>query len=148
MISNYNEVMDSNDVISLISKIRGKINRFIVSELSKQGIDGIVTSHGDIIFALFKKSRLTMAEIAERIGRDKSTITALVDKLVRLGYVVKERDTEDTRVVYVSLTNRGNELKPIFEAISAEILTVFYLDISKKEKEELISILNRIYKNF
>jgi MarR family transcriptional regulator, organic hydroperoxide resistance regulator len=140
--------MNTKDVISLISKIREKINRLIVSEMTKNGIDGIVTSHGDIINALFKKPRLTMAEIAERIGRDKSTVTALVDKLVRLGYMTKERDTEDTRVVYVTLTHKGNELKPIFDAISREILDVFYLDISEKEKEELLRILNKIYSNF
>lgn len=140
--------MNIKNVISLISKIREKVNRFIVSEMSKCGIEGIVTSHGDIIYALFKKPRLTMAEIADKIGRDKSTVTALVDKLVRLGYVAKERDTADTRVVYVTLTHKGNELKPIFEAISSEILDVFYLDISEKEKEELIRILNKIYNNF
>ena len=140
--------MNSKDVISLISKIREKSNRFIVSEMSKHGIDGIVTSHGDIIYALIKKPRLTMAEIADKIGRDKSTVTALVDKLVRLGHVTKERDTEDTRVVYVALTQKGNELKPIFEAISAAVLDILYLDISEKEKEDLIRILNKINKNF
>jgi DNA-binding MarR family transcriptional regulator len=140
--------MNTRDVISLISKIREKGNRLIVSEMYKHGIDGIVTSHGDIIYALFKKPRLTMAEIAEKIGRDKSTVTALVDKLVRLRFVTKERDTEDTRVVYVTLTQKGNELKPIFDAISSEILDVFYKDISENEKEELIRILNKIYNNF
>lgn len=140
--------MNTTDVISLISKIREKVNRLIVLEMSKHGIEGIVTSHGDIINALFKKPRLTMAEIAEKIGRDKSTVTVLVDKLVRFGYVTKERDTEDTRVVYVTLTQKGHELKPIFEAISRELLDVFYLDISEKEKEELCKILNKIYNNF
>jgi DNA-binding MarR family transcriptional regulator len=140
--------MNTKNVISLISKTRGKINRFIASEMSRQGIDDIATSHGDIIYALYKKPRLTMAEIAQKIARDKSTVTALVDKLVRFGYVTKERDTEDTRVVYVTLTTKGNELKPIFEAISSEVLDVLYLDISEKEKEELIRILNKIYNNF
>lgn len=140
--------MNTKDVISLISKIREKVNRFIVSEMLKHGIDGIVTSHGDIIYALLKAHRLTMAEIAEKIGKDKSTVTALVDKLVRLGYVTKERDTEDTRVVFVALTQKGNELKPMFEEISNDILDVLYLGISENEKEELIRILNKIYNNF
>ena len=140
--------MNTKDAISLISKIREKSNRFIVSEMLKHGIDSIVTSHGDIIYALFSRPRLTMAEIADKIGRDKSTVTALVDKLVRLGYVTKERDTEDTRVVYVALTQKGIELKPIFETISSEVLEVFYSNISEKEKEELIRILNKINNNF
>jgi MarR family transcriptional regulator, organic hydroperoxide resistance regulator len=140
--------MNPNDIISLISKIREKVNRRIISEMEAHGIEYIVTSHGDIIHALFGKSKMTMAEIASKIGRDKSTVTALVDKLVKLGYVVKERDTADTRIIYVTLTDKGYELKPVFEKISKEVLAVFYEGISEKEKEELFDLLNRIYKNF
>lgn len=140
--------MNRKDVISLISKIRDKSNRYIVSEMLKRGIDDIATSHGDIIYSLFKKPRLTMAEIAGKIDRDKSTVTALVDKLVRLGYVTKERDLEDSRVVYVALTQKGYGLKPVFEEISEKILDVFYLNISEEEKEELVRILNKINGNF
>lgn len=140
--------MNTRDAISLISKIREKSNKLIETEMSQNGIEGIVTSHGDIIYALFKNERMTMAEIANKIGRDKSTVTALIDKLVKLGYVIKERDTEDTRVVYVTLTKKGYELEPIFEAVSAKLLEVFYLGISEEEKEELTKILNKIYSNF
>jgi MarR family transcriptional regulator, organic hydroperoxide resistance regulator len=139
--------MKTKDVISLISKIREKVNRLIITEMEQNGIEGIVTSHGDIINALYKKPRMTMAEIADKIGKDKSTVTALIDKLVKLEYVTKIRDTEDTRVVYVELTGKGNDLKPIFEAISETLLTVFYLDVSENEKEELLRILTKIYSN-
>jgi DNA-binding MarR family transcriptional regulator len=140
--------MKAQDIISLISKIREKSNRFIVSEMSKHGINNIATSHGDIIYSLLMKPRLTMAEIADKIGKDKSTVTALVDKLVRLGYVTKERDSEDTRVVSVSLTQKGTQLRPIFDTISKEVLDLLYFGISENEKEELIRILNKINSNF
>lgn len=141
-------LMNTRDVISLISKIRQKVNGFIISEISKNGIDGIVVSHGDIIYTLFEKKKLTMAEIAHKISKDKSTVTALVDKLVRLGYVTKERDTEDTRVVYVTLTPEGRELEPIFEAISCKVLELFYLNITEEEKEDLFRILSKVENNF
>jgi DNA-binding MarR family transcriptional regulator len=140
--------MKTRDAISLISKIREKVNRLIEAEMFRNGLDGIVTSHGDIMYALFNKPRMTMAEIASRIDRDKSTVTALIDKLVKLGYVMKERDTQDTRVVYVTLTGRGRELEPIFEAISARVLDTFYSGVSEDEKEELAKILSKIYGNF
>ncbi|WP_028530978.1 MarR family winged helix-turn-helix transcriptional regulator [Paenibacillus sp. HW567] len=140
--------MKTRDAISLISKIREKVNRLFVEEMSSSGIDGIVTSHGDIIYALYNKPKMSMAEIADKIGRDKSTITALVDKLVKLEYVAKEKDTKDTRVVYVTLTSKGEALKPVFEAISAKVLGVFYLHVSETEKKELTRILNKIYMNF
>lgn len=141
-------VMKTRDAISFISKIREKVNKLIEAEMSQKGLNGIVTSHGDIIYALLQTPRMTMAEIANKIGRDKSTVTALIDKLVKLGYVVKERDSQDTRVVYVALTNTGRDLEPIFEAISAKVLAVFYSDVSENEKENLTKILSKIYNNF
>ena len=140
--------METRDAISLISKIREKTNRFIVSQMAKHEMDGMVASHGDIIYALYRTPRLTMAEIAKKIGKDKSTVTALVEKLVRLGYLTKERDNEDTRVVYVALTSKGQELKPAFEAISSQLLDVFYAGVAEEEQEELLRILQKIYRNF
>lgn len=140
--------MKTRDVISLISKIRQKVNGLIVSELSRNGIEGLAVSHGDILYALFQKQRMTMAEIAGRIARDKSTVTALIDKLVKQGYVMKERDSEDTRVVYVTLTPKGQELAPLFEAISGKLLETFYTDITEEEKQELLRILSKIDDNF
>ncbi|MBP1756661.1 MAG: transcriptional regulator, MarR family [Firmicutes bacterium] len=139
--------MRTRDAISYISKIREKVNRLIEAEMTGNGLEGIVTSHGDIIYALLNQQKMTMAEIAHSIGRDKSTVTTLIDKLVKLGYVVKERDTTDTRVVYVTLTDRGTELKPIFEAISNKVLGTFYDGISENERQELARILDKIYHN-
>lgn len=143
LISNYNPCMETRDVISLISRIREKVNRFIIQEMVKQGVDGIGTSHGDIIYALLHKHRLTMAELSTKIHKDKSTVTALVDKLVRLGLVMKERDKEDTRYVFVALTDKGRELETVFEAISAQMLEQFYRNVSEQEKEALLSILKK-----
>lgn len=148
LVSNYNEPMKTRDAISTISKIKHKIDGFIISELSSQGIEGIVVSHGDILYALFQKEKLTMAEIAGKIDKDKSTVTALVNKLVQYGYVSKERDTEDARVIYVALTAMGKRLEPSFDAISKKVLDVFYKDFSEEEKEVLFRLLSKIEKNF
>lgn len=140
--------MDTTDIISLISRVKEKVNRFIIAKMLENGIEGIVTSHGDIIYALFSRQKMTMAEIAEKIDRDKSTVTALVNKLVQFGYVTKERDTLDTRVIYAELTEKGKELKPVFDLISREVLEEFYFNITEEEKKELFRILEKIYNNF
>lgn len=140
--------METRDVISLTARIREKVNRFIEFELTKHGLEGIGTSHGDIIYALLQTPRLMMADISKRINKDKSTVTALVDKLVRLGYATRERDQGDARVVYVALTPKGRDLEPVFEQISRQMLDVFYANIAEQEKEELLRILIKIDKNF
>ncbi|WP_244159163.1 MarR family winged helix-turn-helix transcriptional regulator [Paenibacillus polysaccharolyticus] len=148
MISNYITSMKTRDAVSLISKIKEKTSRFILTEMTAQGIHDLATSHGDIIYALYNHRRMTMAEIAKKIRKDKSTVTALVDKLVRTGYVAKERDTGDSRIVHVALTAKGEALQPIFEDISQRLLDTFYTDVTDVEKNELLRILIKIHDNF
>ena len=140
--------METKDIISLISKVRENANRFITNEMDSWGIKGLVPSHGDILVALLKNEKLTMKELAEKIDKDKSTVTALVDKLIKQGYVEKTRDIEDNRVVFVTLTEKGKALKPMFDAISQELLSIVYKDISQNEKEELVKTLTKIKNNF
>ncbi|MGQ8872736.1 MarR family winged helix-turn-helix transcriptional regulator [Paenibacillus sp. TSA_86.1] len=140
--------MKTRDAVSLISKIKEKTSRFILNEMAAEGINDLATSHGDIIYALYNHQRLTMAEIAKNIRKDKSTVTALIDKLVRTGYVVKERDATDSRIVHVALTTKGEALKPVFEDISERLLDTFYANITGDEKKELLRILIKIYDNF
>ena len=140
--------MEAKDIISLISKIKESANGFITSEMDKWGVKGLATSHGDILDALLRSEKLTMKELADKISRDKSTITALVDKLIKHGYVEKTRDISDNRVVFVTLTEKGKELKPMFEKISQELLSRVYTGISQNEREELIKTLKKIKNNF
>lgn len=140
--------MGTGDIISLISKIRESANKFITDEMDKWGAKGLVPSHGDILSALLKHERLTMKEIADKIGRDKSTVTVLVNKLIDQGYIEKTRDIEDNRVVFVSLTEKGRELKPMFDSISKDLLSIVYKGVSEDEKEELLTILRKIKNNF
>lgn len=140
--------MNERDIISLISKVRENANSFIIVQMEAWGIKGLVTSHGDILCELFENDKLAMKDLTERIGRDKSTVTVLVDKLLKQGYVEKARDDEDNRIVFVTLTEKGKELKPMFETISKELIATAYNEISQEEKERLIETLTKIKNNF
>ena len=48
-----------------------------------------------------------MSETAGRLGITTGTLTVAVDRLVRKGYVDRNRDTKDRRVVRIHLTRRG-----------------------------------------
>ncbi len=135
------------DTISLISRIRENANKFICKELETSGITGIVPSHGDIMAVLFKSHKCTMKELAANIRRTKATLTVLVDKLEKIGYVKREKSSQDSRVTYITLTKKGLDLKPVFEDISKKLNNLVFTDISEKEGETLHKILEKINKN-
>ena len=53
------------EMLSLVSKIHEKGNRFIVEELKKNGAKGLVPSHGDILVCLYNQDKMTMKDIAD-----------------------------------------------------------------------------------
>lgn len=148
LISNYTKSVKTDHVIQLISSIRGKAYKYILDELRANHIRGIVPSHGSIMYELFKDKKLSMKALAERIDRDKSTVTSLVQKLMKMGYVKKIKDESDYRVTYIVLTTKGKELEPVFNDISKKVIKRFYAGITEEEKKAIIGILERIHKNW
>ena len=147
LMSNYTAAMKTDHVIALILTIRDKANKLIHRELRSRNICGLAPSHGAILFELLQSETIPMMEIAKRINRDKSTVTALVKKLMDLGYLEKIKDPSDSRVTLVRLTKKGRELKPNFKNISKVLLKRVYKNHSTQEKEAIISGLERLLKN-
>ena len=133
-------------ILSLISKIHEKGNRFIINELKNSGAEGLVPSHGDILVCLYKNSKMTMKDIANCIHRTKPTVTVLVDKLEKLGYLKREASVEDNRSTNIVLTQKGEDFKVIFEKISKELNKMLYKNLSPEESELIEKLLKKILK--
>ena len=140
--------MSGGNAIALISRIREKANRLIVSELEDHGIRGIVPSHGDILNVLFVEKRCTMNELAKKIHRTKPNVTVLIDKLVEYGYVKKEKSADDNRVTYITLMDKGENLRPVFLSISTKMNKIVYGRLSPGEAEALEQALQGINDRF
>jgi DNA-binding MarR family transcriptional regulator len=53
---------------------------------------------------------LSLRDLSERMYLHPSTITGVVDRLEKKGYVARKRDQVDRRVIYVELTAEGRKL--------------------------------------
>ena len=134
------------EMLSLVSKIHEKGNRFIVEELKNNGAEGLVPSHGDILVCLYKNGKMTMKDIANSIHRTKPTVTVLVNKLEKLGYIKREASDEDNRSTNIVLTQKGEDFKVIFEKISNELNKMLYKNLSPEESELIEKLLRKVIK--
>ena len=132
--------MQYSAIFSHASRLRESGNRFILAELEKAGLGDIVPSHGDILVRLLSCEACNMSELARQVRRTKSTVTTLVEKLERNGYVLRMPDPEDSRGVLVRLTDKGRALEPAFEAISNGLQRL----ITDRLSEEEAALLDRL----
>ena len=130
--------------LSLISKIHEKGNKFILQELNSNGITELAPSHGDILAMLYQHSKLTMKEIAEKIHRSKPTVTILVNKLEKFGFVKREKSSEDSRITYIMLTSKSKDFKPIFEKISKDLNKMLFKNLANNEVQLLEELLEKM----
>lgn len=131
-------------ILSLISKIHEKGNRFIIEELKNNGVEWLVPSHGDILVCLYKNNKMTMKDIANCIHRTKPTVTVLVDKLEKLGYLKRAASDKDSRSTYVILTQKGEDFKATFDQISNNLNKMLNKNLSENEVKLLEELLKKM----
>lgn len=90
---------------------------------------------------------LASLEIASQMIACVPDITRLLDRLEKSGYVIRERSTEDRRVVRVSLTNKGKKILkkldvPIHDAEQASLG-----HMTRKDLKELSRLMTKARKN-
>lgn len=133
---------------NLISKINKKMANYIILELEKEGIDGLVMSHGSIILALSKKNTLNLKELANIIGKSPQTMSTLVRKLIKLNYIEQTTNPSDKRNKNLSLTEKGLKFIPVFNRISSDLYVQQYIGFSHLEQQTLRKLLMKLSNNF
>ena len=83
----------------------------------------------------------------QHAGRVKSTITGILNTLERHGYVRRFRSTDDQRVVFVALTDKGRALQRDFEAISEGVQDRIYGTMPQKDRKTLVQQLGVLEAN-
>lgn len=71
---------------------------------------GINSSQYTTLVALAAKGDCRMTELSDSLHVTMGAMTAIVDKLLRGGYVMRSRGTEDRRVVIVRIEPQGQQL--------------------------------------
>ncbi len=87
---------------------------------------------------------LTMGELARRVSVTEKTITGLVDRLERDGYLRRERDAQDRRVVRVHATARGTDVsRGIEEGVHERLVFLLGL-LDAADRTALLRILDHL----
>lgn len=99
---------------------------------------GVTLSQHYVIDALNRKNELTMNELSHEIGLAMSTLTRIVDGLVRNGYINRYPSELDRRKVCVILTDEGKKLANELLHCSQAFWTQVLASIPDEKKREMI----------
>ncbi len=100
-----------------------------------------------VLGPVWKNDGISQKEISEYCGKDKTSVTKIIDTLEKKNLVVRVTDQLDHRVKRVVLSQKGRELFLSALPVMAKTRDELRSGISDKEIEALKSILSKIYKN-
>ncbi len=86
------------------------------------------------------KDKMTVNELRDTLIDDSPNVSRILNKMVEKGLVKKERQADDQRVVYVSLTEKGRKLHDLADSK----ITGHNVKLSQKECEQLIELLMKM----
>jgi len=117
----------------LIAKIHQLSGRIFSRMLKEHGIEEINPAQGRILFALWDQDDIPIRELSVKTQLDKSTLTAMLSRLESSGYIERIQSIDDKRICHIRRTDKDRLLQKKYSAVSDEMTSLFYNDLSEKE---------------
>ena len=95
-----------------------------------------------VMLALWEHGTLSVKDLARLLQLDPGTLSPLVKRLEAAGYVRRDRDRRDERLLAIALTDAGRALRAQAERIPAGIVERLGMDVA--ELTELHAALTRV----
>jgi DNA-binding MarR family transcriptional regulator len=114
----------------------------------KKGLMKEVTFHEIHTIEIIGNQReITMQELASKASVKQSTMTAMVDKLIKKGFVKRYRSEDDRRIVLVQLSKHGEMACAEHKKVHQNITNLWLKILSEKERSDLMKIMEKIALN-
>jgi len=90
----------------------------------------------------------SMSDVANKLGITHGTLTIAINRLVRKGYVIRNRIEQDRRVVVIELSEKGKGAYNLHEKFHQDIGRVAVKNLDEQSETLLIKALGKLDKFF
>ncbi len=131
----------------LIAKIHQLSNRIFTKKLKEYGLDELNSAQGRIMFVLWREDNISIHELSKKTQLSKSTLTSMLDRLEKAGFIKRVHSSKDRREIIIKLTEKNISLQDKYVDVSKEMTKLFYNKLSEVEIDEFENYLRRILDN-
>ncbi len=95
-----------------------------------------------VMLVLFEHRKIDFHELSKIVQLKTGTLTPIIDKLHKIGYIEKERNESDGRKVFIVLSKTGEKLND--EIIEVPLALASQLDLKLETYQNLVNDLDRL----
>lgn len=131
-------------MISQIKQVGGRVFDRILSDKS---IDAFNGAQGRILYILWQGDGVPISKLSKETGLAMNTLTSMLDRMEAAGLVRRDRGDHDRRKILIYLTAEAKALEQDYNAVTAEIESIYYKGFSSEEIDALEGYLRRVLTN-
>ena len=136
----------ANQLASMLLRFRQMQNQATAAFLDSLG--NLNMQELNVLNCIGDRENSIMSDIAKQVSLSLSSISVIVDKLVKLNLVNRIRSEEDRRIVYASLTPEGKKIYQIQIDHLNELLKYSLEQLAEEEQKKLIQIIQKLTGTF
>ncbi len=133
------------DFADKLEQIMPEIMKGFIHRLNNDVYKGRITLPQLLILDLLNRqgpSRMT--DLAKQMKVTTAASTGIVQRLVLLGYVQREFDQKDRRIIKIKLSPKGTELLKRLTQQRRQLITKIFAQISEHDRGEYLRILVQV----
>jgi len=123
----------------------GKMSRKM-AKLTRDAVApyGLTTTQFFLLTALYEEEDISISALAQKVVLDKATLTGLIDRLERDGFVTRQTFPGDRRTIRVRLTPKAEKLRETLTNLYHNINRRFLSLLTEEEREIFERVVSKI----
>ncbi len=109
----------TQDILRQLREVQILLGRRFRDSLSS---DGITVSQAMVLYSLAEEPAMRLSDLSLKLGSTPSTLSGVVDRLERGGWVQRQRTSRDRREILIQLTPHARQR---LEALNSHIQELF-----------------------
>ena len=129
-----------------MAELRNGLRQYIQVKLKAHGIN-MTFEMLEVMSVLWKNDGINQQELADQTLKDKSSMTYLIDNLVKRKLVQRVEDDNDRRNKLIYLTEEAKVLQNEICPWVSEVYGIATVDLNAADLQDSLSVFNKMIEN-
>jgi DNA-binding MarR family transcriptional regulator len=129
------------DTVEMISQLMGELES---KAFEQEGFSEITMRQMLYLETIDRLKKPTFGDLADYLQVTPPSVSGIIKKLIKFGYVYKEKSPDDGRVYYLLLTEKGKRFNQLHGEVHQILAQRIVQNLTSGEIEELADLLSKI----
>jgi len=145
-MANDNAIDLARELSRSIAEMRNYLRQYLQVKIKENNIE-ISFELMEVLGTLYRKDGINQQEIADFMVKDKSSMTYLIDSLVKRDMVRREEDENDRRNKLIFLTEKGRGMREKLNPWIVEMHQQMVAGVKTADLEKAIALVQKMNEN-